>query len=71
MLHDSTGRFASPYPEPRGKPIQFRLPKSMDESMRAAVARSLGKPVSEVSTYDIRMWIEGAIQQRLHSKVIR
>ena len=71
MLHDEGGKFTSPYPEPRGKPIQFRLPKSMDEKMRAKVARELGKPTGDLTTYDIRMWIEKAIDHELHSTLLK
>lgn len=71
MLHDKTGKFMSPYSEPRAKPIQFRLPTSLDARMRQVVARSKGKSTSELSTADIREWVEEAIDQKLRSKVIR
>lgn len=32
-----TNKFASPYPEVRGEPISFRLPRSLDSALRSRV----------------------------------
>lgn len=47
------GKFGSPYNEPQGEPIAFRLPISLDRSLR------------EIAGDDLKGWVKQAITEKL------
>lgn len=55
-----SGVFASPYTEPRGAAISLRLPKTLDEQLRAHVCWH-----SVIDNPQLRAFVEAAIQEKL------
>ena len=56
------GKFGSPYPERRGKPISIRLPESLDQQLRELVGWQ-----SSADNPKLKQWLEEAISDKLQS----
>lgn len=48
------GKFSSTYSEPRGKPIAFRLPASLDADVRRAAGNDVNKWIKELIVEKLR-----------------